>query len=423
MPRHARGTITAVALALVITACFSSAEPSQLTVYGPYVGPEADIFGEVLDSFSERSGVTTSYTGSGSFQTDFQDRVSSGDLADVTVLPQLALLGPLLEAGYVTPLGEETGAELIDTVGDFWAAVVAPDGMALAVPYRFVVKSLIWYRADVFTNRGYRVPETLAELKALTRRMIEDGHTPWCSGMDAAGATGWWGTDWVEDLMVRRAGADAYWSWAMLQTPFTDGAVVSAMREFQEIVDADGAFVGGRRSVLSVRVEEAMDPMFDVGGPGCLMHKQASFQPLWLPAGVEFGDGALDVFPLPGVEPGDPPMMISGEVAVATSESPDAVALLEFLFTEEAFQPWLEIGGSLVARASFSAAQAGNELDRRLTELVSQADSIVIDASDLMPQSIGSGSFFAGMIDLVAGRAPSVVAAEIQEALEALPPR
>ncbi len=422
MPLRAKGGSLALILVLAVTGCFSSEEPAELSVYGPYVGPEADIFGEVLQIFSDRTGITTNYIGSGTFQADFQDRVNSADLADVTVLPQLALIDPLMEEGYLAPLDEGASAALADTVGDFWAAVVAPEGVALAVPYRFVVKSIVWYRADMFAARGYEVPETLAEMKALTRRIVDDGYTPWCAGMDAAGATGWWATDWIEDLVVRRVGAVDYWDWAFLNRPFTDGAIVSAMREFQDLVDIEGAFKGGRRALLNTRVEEAMDPMFDQE-PGCLMHKQASFQSIWLPSGVEFGDGMLDIFPLPGVEPGGPPMLISGEVAVATSENPAATELLEFLFSEEAFEPWLDASGSLVARANPSTEESRNELDRRLSDLIAGANTVVIDASDLMPQPVGTGSFFAGMVDLVAGRPPSDVAAEIQDSVDALPPR
>lgn len=423
MHRRVRSVVATVVCAFVLASCTSpDAELAEtIQVYGPYTGPEADVFAEVLRAFEEQSGIPTSYTGSGSFESDFQVRMDSGDLADVTIIPQLALLGPLVDNELVTPLGPEATSQLAEAIGD-WAEILTVDGQALAIPYRFVVKSIVWYRADIFEAEGYQVPETMAELKGLARQMIADGLVPWCGGMDSAVTTGWWATDWVEDLVVRSAGEQSYWGWASLATPFTDGAVVSAMAEFQDIISRAGAVNGGRRGILNVSVQDAIDPMF-AEPSGCLMHKQASFQPLWLPSGVEFGDGRLDIFPLPGVEPGNPPMLISGEFAAATSDAPEATQLLAYLFTEAAFEPWLEEGGSLVARSEPNEGDTRTELDRRLAEMVADADVVVLDASDMMPHDVGTEAFFEGMIDLVAGRSASEVAAQIQDAVAALPGR
>lgn len=411
--------VLAATLAATLTSCFAQADPEELSIYGPYVGPEADIFAETLASFEAATGITTSYVGSSSFQSDFSERMVSADLTDVTIIPQLALLGVLIDDGHLRPMGPEASDLVLETTGEFWAPLIAPDGAVLTIPYRFVVKSIVWYRADVFQEEGYDIPTTLAELKGLTRQMVADGNTPWCSGMDSSSATGWWATDWVEDLVVRRSGPDTYWSWAALETPFTDGAVVGAMQEFQEIVNTEGAFLGGRRGILNNRVEDAISPMFDEV-PGCLMHKQASFQPVWLPPDVSVGDAELDIFPLPGIEPGDPPIMISGEFVAATSDNPAATEFLEFLLTDEAFQPWLDVGGSLVARAELPESPEGADLDSRLADMVEAAETVVLDASDLMPQSVGTGTFFEGMIELVAGKSASEVGRDIQDSVDAL---
>ena len=420
MLRPARKLLLVILIPVLFTSCFSQGEPGQLSVYGPYVGREADIFSEALDAFEAKTGITTNYVGSSSFQSDFEERVNSGQLPDVIVLPTLALLGILVENDQVTALDAETTVRMTETVGEFWSGVLAANGRAIAVPYRFVVKSIVWYRADVFEKERYEIPPTLADLMTLARQMVRDGYTPWCAGMDSQLATGWWATDWVEDLVVREADIDTYWSWAQLDTPFTDPAIVSAMSELQDFFGSDDLLNGGRRALLNTRVEDAITPMFDEQ-PGCLMHKQASFQPVWLPDGVEFGDGRLNIFPLPGVKHGNPPMMISGEVIAVTSASPQASAFMKFLLTDEALQPWLERGGSLVAREGQGSIPGGRPLDRRLAQWVEDAPTVVLDASDLMPPAIGSDAFFSGMIDLVAGRSPEDVAARIQDAIDGLP--
>lgn len=383
-------------------------------MYGPYVDTEADLFGRVLDAFEADSGIPVSYTGSASFATDLTDRIDVGDLPDVVLLPQPALLPRLVEQGLLSPLPGEEGGAVLDAVGDEWSDVITASGVVFAVPYRFVVKSLVWYRVDVFEDRGYAVPATLDELNEVVGEMIDDGETPWCSGMDDAPNTGWWATDWVEDLVLRRSGADTYASWAALETPFDDRAVVSAMTEFQQMVRRPGAVRGGQRGILNTYVVEAMDPMLDEQ-PGCLMHKQASFQSVWLPEDWSFDDPRLDVFALPGIDADRvAPVVISGEVAVATSADPDVNDLLLYLLADEAFEPWRDVGGSLVARASREAPSGLHPLDARLVDVLAVAQDVRYDASDLMPPEIGTDAFFEGMIDLVAGVPPGDVASAIQ---------
>lgn len=417
LPRPARTTLMALALTcLLAAACSPDTEPEEVTIYGPYVGREADIFGEVLESFEEKTGIPTRYVGSNTFQSDLGELITTASLPDVVVLPQPSLLERLAEVEAVSGFDSEETQQIVEVIGDQWTRAVSSEGRLLAIPYRFVVKSLVWYRTDIFEERGYQIPTTLADLHSLTERIIGDGSTPWCAGMDDALATGWWATDWVEDLVIRRADFDTYNSWASLDTSFSDQVVVDAMTEFQQLIGREGAVDGGRSAVLNRSVEEAMDPFFD-DQPGCLMHKQASFQPVWFPDGVSFDDERLDVFTLPGASDSPPPIMVSGELVAPTSDQPSAKQFLMYLLADQAFEPWHDIGGSLVARRAIQSDVGDNPLDRRLAQLINDAPLLVYDASDLMPRAIGTDAFFAGMIDLVAGLPAEQVAQDIQQAV------
>lgn len=186
------------------------------------------------------------------------------------------------------------------------------------------------------------------------------------------------------------------------------------MREFQQRIGLEGAVDGGRSAILTRSVEEAIDPMFE-SEPGCLMHKQGSFQPVWLPDGASFEDERLDVFLLPGVSEGPVPVMVSGEVVTSAVDSPAARRFLMYLLEDAAFEAWHEVGGSLVARASLEEEIGDDLLDRRLAGLIDEAETILYDASDLMPLEVGSEAFFRGMGDLVAGISPEQVARDLQE--------
>ncbi|MFE3187099.1 hypothetical protein ACFXKR_40610, partial [Streptomyces violascens] len=50
----------------------------------------------------------------------------------------------------------------------------------------------------------------------------------WCIGMGDDGASGWPGSDWIEDLILQTAGPVLYERWATGALKWTDAPVVNA---------------------------------------------------------------------------------------------------------------------------------------------------------------------------------------------------
>ena len=53
-------------------------------------------------------------------------------------------------------------------------------------------------------------------------------------------------------------------------------------------------------------------------------------------------------------------------------------------------------------------------------EILANATTFRFDGSDLMPGKVGAGSFWTGMVDLVGGKSPADVAADIQKSWDAI---
>ena len=150
------------------------------------------------------------------------------------------------------------------------------EGKTYGVPMSMNVKSLVWYPKKAFEAKGYQIPTTIAELEALTNQIKADGTTPWCVGIESAGATGWVGTDWFEDFVLRYGGPEKYDQWVTHEIPFTDPVVVQAGQEFEKLALADGQVFGGRKGVVSTNFGVAMNPQYD-DPPKCFLHKQGNF--------------------------------------------------------------------------------------------------------------------------------------------------
>ena len=419
MRTYLRPAAILIAAALVVGACSSDSadDPGAapvLRVFSNYRGADAEAFRTVLAQFTRETGIATSYVGTAAFADRIRDRVREGDPPDVALFPQPAILAEMARAGFVAELDGDLAEGVENGYPDWAIELGTVEGGLYGVPYRVSVKSLVWYPPGVFAERGYDVPETWDELTTLADQMVSDGYTPWCMGMEAFGATGWVGTDWIEDIVLRFGGPEVYDPWAAGDVPFTDDPIRTAFEQFGDVLLRPGRVAGGVRAVLAVPVLDAIQAMFS-DPPGCLLSRQASFQREALPAGTEIGpSGDVDVFVLPSADRGNAPLLVSGEIAAAFTDSEEARALLTYLSSPDSGVPWAALGGYNSPHAGFDTAAYGSDFERRLGELLETADVVRFDGSDLMPPAVGTGTFWAGMVDFVAGSSLETVLAEIE---------
>ena len=71
---------------------------------------------------------------------------------------------------------------------------------------------------------------------------------------------------------------------------------------------------------------------------------------------------------------------------------------------------------------AFDRASYDGELERRVDELVRSAEVVRFDGADLMPPSVGTGTFWSGMVDLVAGAPLDGVLIQIQSGYDQTTP-
>jgi alpha-glucoside transport system substrate-binding protein len=241
------------------------------------------------------------------------------------------------------------------------------------------------------------VPETLADLEALSQQVVDDGGTPWCM----ADNEGWIGTDWVEEMVLRTAGADVYDDWITHEIPFDAPEIRTAFEAYESLVLADGRVLGGREAVSGLEWQSVVEPLRT---GGCLMYRQGSFFRDIVPEDVTFGeDGDINTFYLPPGENGGEPVLGFGDQASLLTDNPAAVELLNYLAQADSFVPWAEAGSFLSPHQDFDTSLYPDDVTREDGEIVGNADPFRFDASDLMPASVGAGSFWEAMLNWSTG--------------------
>ncbi|MBO6900837.1 MAG: carbohydrate ABC transporter substrate-binding protein [Rhizobiaceae bacterium] len=419
--------LLAGAAAFALSGYSGLASAEQLTVFGPWLGPDQENVEAVLKVFADKSGHDVRYVGSDSFEQQIVVDLEAGSAPNVAVFPQPGLASDMAARGFLTPLRDGVADWLRENyaAGDSWVALgtykdASGADQFYGFPFKNDVKSLVWYVPENFEDAGYEVPTTMEELKALTEQIVADGETPWCIGLGSGAATGWPATDWVEDLMLRTQSPEDYDAWISNDLKFDDPKVIAAIEEFGWFARNDDFVAGGSGAVASTDFRDSPKGLFS-SPPQCYMHHQASFIPAFFPEGTAVGEDA-DFFYFPAYADKDlgTPVLGAGTTWVITNENQAAHDLIAYLQTPEAHETWMGLKGFLTPFKGVNPDAFSDPTLRKMNEVLLNATTFRFDGSDLMPGAVGAGSFWTGMVDYAGGKPAADVAAEIQKSWDAL---
>ena len=114
---------------------------------------------------------------------------------------------------------------------------------------------------------GYEIPETYEDMVALSEQIVADGMTPWCFGFESGGATGWPGTDWLEDIYVRQSGADMLQPVVRARDPLQRSVRRAGVRHLRRDLHGEGFVLGGTDGVAGINVDDTPGPLFRIQRP------------------------------------------------------------------------------------------------------------------------------------------------------------
>ena len=391
-----RLTATLGVMALVAAACSntSTSAGKSVTVIGTWGGDEQKAFLAMVKPWETQTGNTVKYTGTRDINTVLTTGVASGVLPDLAGLPGPGQMAEFAKAGALKPL--DSVLDVTTYKAETAPALVALgtiDGKLSGVFIKAAVKGLIWYNPKTH-DYSAAPPKTWDELKTQADANKDGAAAVWCLRLGSGAASGWPGTDWIEDLVLRQAGPDVYNSWwqgktkwtspeikTAFQTYLTD--VVAKIKDPVEAVDPTKDFSGGG------------DPLF-TSPPGCEVFHQASFiTGLGAFKGKKAGTD-YNFFPFPDVN-----TKFSGAVEGAGDlfgmfhDTDAAKSLMKYLVTADAQDIWVKAGGALSANKN--AKDYPDDISKRSADLLTNAKSFVFDASDLMPKAMND-AFWTAML-------------------------
>ncbi|KDA06112.1 sugar ABC transporter substrate-binding protein [Microbacterium sp. CH12i] len=397
-------------------------------ISGGITGTEADDLNATFTQFTKDTGIKVEYTGDKSFEGNIVTKVTGGDAPDIAIVPQPGLLKTLVDTGKVLEAPDGVATAVDANWSKDWKSYGTFDDKFYAAPMLANLKGYVWYSPAKFAEWGVEVPKTWDDLLTLTDTIQQkSGAAPWCAGFASGDASGWPGTDWIEDLVLRQSGPDVYDQWIANDVKFTDPAIKDAFDAVGSILLNPAYVNAGFGDVKSINSTAFADVAAKVADGTCALTHQASFLSAnFLDVKNAAGevptvapDGDVYAFILPGMTDGQLQVEGGGEFVAGFSDDASTVKVLEYMASPEFADARVKLGGVISANQKADPSLASSEfLQEAMTIMQDKSTVFRFDASDLMPSTVGSGSFWKGMVDWVDGKPTDQVLSDIQAGYE-----
>jgi alpha-glucoside transport system substrate-binding protein len=368
----------------------------EVSVYGTWTGAEQDSFLAMIQPWVDATGVKVNYTGQRDLGTALTTGIAGGNVPDVAGLPGPGLMQQWYKDGALKPLDFVDYATYeSSTPAGFAALGKAPDDKLVGIFTKGAVKGLIWYNTKNW--KATSAPTTWDELNTTAKAAATGDTKEWCIGVESGGDSGWPGTDWVEDFVLRQSGTTVYDAWVKGTQKWSSPEIKKA---FQAFGDAVSNAYGGAQYVNSTNFGKAANPMFKTP-PGCLLHHQASFITDFFKNEAKAQPTDYDFFGMPDIDPANAGSVTGGgDLFGMFKDTPQAESLIQYMLTPQDQEIWVKRGGFISANKNVPIESYPDEVSKKSAQILANAKTFRFDASDLMPNAMNK-AFFQSIVKYV----------------------
>ena len=393
-----------IPLFLFIFAC--KQKTVSLNVLVVWGGDELESFKSMIKPFEESTGIKINIEATRDINAVLFTRLEAGNPPDLANVPNPGVLKEFASQRKIVPIdGFIEVSKLKEEYGESWIELGSYENRLYGIFIKASLKNLIWYSPQNLSQFTSELPSSWDELMALTERIARAGKEPWSIGLESGAASGWPGTDWIEDIIIRIGGTEIYDQWVEHKIPWTHPVIKSAWELFGKIVRNEKYLYGGTKGTCATNFGDAVHPLF-TSPPGAYLHRQATFIQGFIHSQFPELKPDLDFsfFPFPVIEKNKGnPMIVAADLFVAFRDSKQVRAFLNYLATADAQKIWVKRGGAIAPNRKIDIDDYPDELGKRAAKVFKQTSVFRFDGSDLMPASVNN-AFCKGVLDYVSGK-------------------
>jgi len=330
--------------------------------------------------------------------------VAGGTPPDVAIPAEVGLFQEFARAGELMPLSQCAGREetVLANYPQGFIDLGTVDGTLYGFFMKADTKGTVWYNPGFFTENGYTpltVDASFDDLMALSDEILADGVVPpWSIGVESGGASGWAGTDWIQQIILNEAGADVYDGVIDGSVPFTDPAMKDAWEKFGEIALPEANTVqGGATGINATGFIDATYPPFE-SPPTAAMTYLGGFASGFITE--QFPDAVpetdFNFFPWPGGA-----VTGGANIVYAFNSDETTCSFLSHLASAEAQQVWVDRGGFTSVNTAIGLDSYPDVVARAQAEQLTTAEVFRFDLDDAIGGALQT-AYFTGVTEYLA---------------------
>ncbi len=411
----ADGTATAAATADgTTTAEAGTGEIGTVDVIGLWGETELESFEAMYGPWQDETGGTVEFTGTRDITAILTTRVEGGNPPHIAIPAEVGLFRQFVADGLVVPLSTlGVDGVINDNYPEAFRELGTVDGELYGFFMKADTKGTIWYNPRLFEENGWEpltAESTFDDLVALSQQILDAGVTPWSIGVESDAASGWPGTDWIQQIILNEHGAEVYEGLIDGSIPFTDERIRDSWEKFGQIALTEGFTVqGGATGINATNFQDAVYPPFEPEPRAAMVYLggfAGGFITSQFPDAVPGED--FDFFPFPGGG-----VTGGANIVYAFDDSESTASLMQYLASADAQTIWVEQGGFTSVNTQVSLDSYPDEIARKQAEQLLEAEDFRFDLDDAIGGAVQT-AYFTGVTEYLAD--PS----RLEEILEAI---
>ncbi len=382
---------------LFITFSFSfiAYDPAELTIIGPEFHDQ-DYFEEELNIISNKLNVKIKYKG----VTDPESYLINNPDHNISlaVIPNPQGVTNLADRGLISNLNSlRIDENLIqDIYSDHLVDLVSLSGDTYAGWLRLFPNSLIWYDISKISQYENINFQSFDSLVSETKKIADDGVTPWCSNSESSSSTGWIQTNWLEDVILSKYGPDIYDRWMNMDIQVSNVKIFSSIKVIGELLFYPNHTYGGSKSAYNYEFRNLPKIMLNPNNE-CFMSWSGHYFRYYIPDNYIYGED-YGVAKLPYINIENTVVGI-GDSIVLVNNNEVSMKVISQILSKDFGQTWSSYRDSeyISANKRFEISNINNDLTKYEFEILHDAlihDLFRYDASEIMPRDFGSNSLW-----------------------------
>ncbi len=371
-------------------------EIGDVDVLGIWGAEELEKFDAMVKPWDDLYTGNVTFTGTRDITAILTTRVEGGNPPDIAIPAEIGLFRQFASEGKLTPLSACQGLEE-KVQAEYPASFIdlaTVDGVLYGFFMKADTKGTIWYNPKVFAANGVEplgADASFDDLIALSQTLLDAGVTPWSVGVESGAASGWPGSDWIQQIVLNEAGGEVYDGLIDGSIPFTDERVKAAWEQFGQIIHTDGFVVGGATGANATGFQESAFPPFESPPEAAMLYLggfASGFIADQFPDAVAGEDYDFFTFPGGGITG-------AANIAYAFNGDSGTCSLMNHLASGASQQIWVDLGGFTSVSGEVDAAGYPDDVSRNQAAQLLEASDFRFDLDDAIGGAVQTAVFTA----------------------------